>query len=158
MGGDGQVTHGKTIIKASAVKVRRMYQGRVLAGFAGGASDALTLFERFEQQLSGHKGNLTRAAVELAKEWRADRVLRRLQAVLAVADRESSLLISGSGDCMEPDDGIIAIGSGGAYARAAAKALMKHSKLNVEELVREALEITASICVYTNRNITVESL
>ncbi len=158
IGGDGQVTHEETIMKHGAVKVRRMCDGKVLAGFAGGASDALTLFERFEQKLSSHRGNLPRAAVELAKEWRADKVLRRLQALLAVADKEHSLLISGSGDCIEPDDGIIAIGSGGPHALAAARALMKYSKLSVEEIVREALLITSTICVYTNDKITVEKL
>lgn len=158
IGGDGQVTHGETIMKRSAVKVRTMWDGKILTGFSGGASDALTLFERFEQKLSRHHGNLPRAAVELAKEWRADKVLRRLEALLAVADKEHSLLISGSGDCIEPDDGIIAIGSGGPYALAAARALLKHSNLSVKEVVRESLMITSTICVYTNDKITVEEL
>lgn len=156
--GDGQVTHGETIMKHTAVKVRRMYDGKVLAGFSGGASDALTLFERFEQKLSKHHGNLPRAAVELAKEWRTDKVLRKLEALIAVADKEHSLLISGGGDCIEPDDGIIGIGSGGAYGLAVARALMKHSNLSAEEIVREALLITSTICVYTNDRITVEKL
>ena len=158
IGGDGQVTQQESIMKGTAVKVRRMYDGKVLAGFSGGAADALTLLERFEQKLEAHHGNLPRAAVELAKEWRADKVLRRLEALLAVADRKHSLLVSGNGDCMEPDDGIIAIGSGGPYAVSAARALLKHSKLSAEKIVKEALLITSGICIYTNDRITVEKL
>ena len=158
IGGDGQVTQQESIMKGTAVKVRRMYDGKVLAGFSGGAADALTLLERFEQKLEAHHGNLPRAAVELAKEWRADKVLRRLEALLAVADSKHSLLVSGNGDCMEPDDGIIAIGSGGPYAVSAARALIKHSKLSAEKIVKEALLITSGICIYTNDRITVEKL
>ena len=158
IGGDGQVTQQESIMKGTAVKVRRMYDGKVLAGFSGGAADALTLLERFEQKLEAHHGNLPRAAVELAKEWRADKVLRRLEALLAVADRKHSLLVSGNGDCMEPDDGIIGIGSGGPYAVSAARALLKHSKLSAEKIVKEALLITSGICIYTNDRITVEKL
>ncbi len=158
LGGDGQITQDQSILKQTAVKVRRMYSGKVLAGFSGGAADALTLLERFESKLEQHSGNLPRAAVELAKEWRTDKALRRLEALLAVADKKHSLLISGSGDCIEPDDGIIAIGSGGPYALAAARALLKYSKLGTEKIVKEALLITSTICIYTNDNITVEKL
>ena len=158
IGGDGQITQQVSILKQSAVKVRRMYSGKVLTGFSGGAADALTLFERFETKLEQHSGNLPRAAVELSKEWRTDRVLRRLEALLAVADKKHSLLISGNGDCIEPDDGIIAIGSGGPYALAAARAMLKHSKLSAEKIVREALLITSTICIYTNDKIIVETL
>lgn len=155
MGGDGQVTMDETVVKARARKVRRVKSGTILAGFAGGVADAFTLFEKFENQLERHPGNLTRAAVELAKEWRTDKFLRRLEALLAVADREHSFLISGNGEVIEPDDGILALGSGGAYALAAARALMAESSLAAPDLVRTALEIAADICVYTNREITV---
>ncbi len=158
VGGDGQVTQNQSIMKHAAVKVRRMYGNKVLAGFSGGVADALTLFERFEHKLEQHSGNLPRAAVELAKEWRTDKALRRLEALLAVADAKHSLIISGCGDCIEPDDGIIAIGSGGPYALAAARALLKHSKLSAEKIVKEALLITSAICIYTNDKITVEKL
>ncbi|OSM06168.1 ATP-dependent protease subunit HslV [Magnetofaba australis] len=159
MGGDGQVSLGNTVAKANARKVRRMGpEGRVLAGFAGSTADAFTLFELFEGKLSKHGGNLTRAAVELAKEWRTDRMLRRLEAMLAVADRESSLLISGTGDVIEPEAGIIAIGSGGPYALAAARALHRHTELSAREVVEGALNIAAEICVYTNGNLTIEEL
>jgi ATP-dependent HslUV protease subunit HslV len=156
--GDGQVTLGETVMKGSAVKVRKLYEGRVLAGFAGAAADAFTLFERFEGKLSEYRGNLTRAAVEMAKEWRSDRVLRRLEALLAVADAEHALLVSGTGDVIEPDDGLVAIGSGGAYALAAARALTAHSPLDASAIAREALSIAGEICIYTNTNISVETL
>jgi ATP-dependent HslUV protease subunit HslV len=155
---DGQVSIGQTVVKAGARKVRKIHQGRVLAGFAGTAADAFTLFEKFEGKLDEHRGNLARAAVELAKEWRLDRALRRLEALLAVADRESSFIISGTGDVIEPDDGLIGIGSGGPFALAAARALCAHSGLEAPEIAREALHIAASICVYTNDHITVEVL
>lgn len=158
MAGDGQVTMGETIVKSQATKLRHMRDGRILAGFAGGVADALTLFEKFEAQLERHPKNLTRAAVELAKEWRSDRYLRRLEALLAVADRETSLLIAGTGEVIEPDDGILALGSGGAYALAAARALARHSDLRAREIARAALEIAAEICVYTNDRITVLEL
>ena len=158
MAGDGQVTMQNTIMKAKANKVRRLYGDRVLVGFAGAAADAFTLFEKFEGRLEEHRGNLKRAAVELAKDWRTDRVLRRLEALLAVMDQEVSLLISGSGDVIEPDDGILAIGSGGSYALAAARALVRHSGLSAEQIVREAMKITAEICVYTNAELVVEQL
>lgn len=157
--GDGQVTMGQsTVMKHKARKIRRLYQGKVLAGFAGSVADAFTLFEKFEGKLEQYHGNLTRAAVELAKEWRTDRMLRNLEALLIVADQETILLISGSGEVIEPDDGIAAIGSGGNYALAAARALAEHTELDAGELVREAMKIAASICVYTNENITVEEL
>ena len=158
MAGDGQVTVGQTIVKAGARKVRKVHGDRVLAGFAGTAADAFTLFARFEAKLEEHRGNLPRAAVELAKDWRTDRVLRRLEALLAVADRDHSLIVSGTGDVIEPDDGLIGIGSGGPYALAAARALMKHTELNAAGIAEEALRIAASICIYTNDQITVESL
>lgn len=158
MGGDGQVTIGDTVIKHGARKVRTLYQGKVLAGFAGSTADAFTLFERFEKKLEQHQGNLSRAAVELAKDWRTDRVLRRLEALMAVADREGLYLISGTGDVLEPDEGVLAIGSGGAYASAAARALVGHTELGAAEIVREALNIAARICVYTNEEITIEEL
>jgi ATP-dependent HslUV protease subunit HslV len=158
LGGDGQVTLGNIVIKASARKVRRIYQDRILAGFAGGTADAFTLFERFEAKLEKHQGNLVRSAVELAKDWRTDRILRRLEAMLAVADRESSLIITGAGDVLEPEYGIAAIGSGGAYAQAAARALLEHSALPPAEITREALTIAADLCIYTNRNFTIETL
>lgn len=158
MGGDGQVTVGATIMKDKATKIRRLAEGRVLAGFAGAVSDAFTLFERYEAKLSQFNNNLVRAAVELGKEWRTDKYLRQLEALLAVADTEKSLLIAGSGEIVEPDDGIVAIGSGGPYALASARALIAHASLDAEQIVREALEIAAGICVYTNANITVEKL
>lgn len=158
LGGDGQVTLGQIVIKATARKVRRLHDGQVLAGFAGGTADAFTLFERFESQLQKHSGHLVRAAVELAKEWRTDRALRRLEAMLAVADRSSSLVITGNGDVLEPEHGLIAIGSGGAYAQAAARALIAHTELTAEAVVREALAIAGEICVYTNDRHTVETL
>jgi len=158
LGGDGQVTLGNTIMKANANKVRRLYHDRVLAGFAGGTADAFTLFERFEGKLEKHSGHLTRAAVELAKDWRTDRMLRRLEALLAVADKTSSLIISGNGDVIEPEDSVIAIGSGGPFAQAAARALMEHSELDAETIVKSSLNIAASICIYTNTNITIEVL
>lgn len=155
MGGDGQVTMQDTVVKSKATKVREMRDGQVLAGFAGGVADALTLFEKFEAQLSRHPKNLTRAAVELAKEWRSDKYLRRLEALLAVADGELSLLVSGNGEVIEPDDGILAVGSGGSYALAAARALASESGLSAAEIVQRSLEIAAEICVYTNDRITV---
>ncbi len=158
MGGDGQVTMEDTVVKARATKVRTMRGGQILAGFAGGVADAFTLFEKFESQLERHPKNLARAAVELAKEWRSDRFLRRLEALLAVADRRHSLLISGNGEVIEPDDGILALGSGGGYALAAARGLMAHSELEAPDLVRRALEIAGDICVYSNRQITVLEL
>ncbi|MBI2526695.1 MAG: ATP-dependent protease subunit HslV [Candidatus Rokubacteria bacterium] len=158
LGGDGQVSIGQTVVKASARKVRKIYHGRVLAGFAGAAADAFTLFGKFEAKLDEHRGNLPRAAVELAKDWRLDRVLRRLEALLAVADGESSFIVSGTGDVIEPDDGLIGIGSGGPYALAAARALCKHSSLDAREVAEQALRIAAGICVYTNDHITVEVL
>jgi ATP-dependent HslUV protease subunit HslV len=158
MGGDGQVTIGDTVIKHTAKKVRTLHQGKVLAGFAGSTADAFTLFERFEKKLDQHQGNLSRAAVELAKDWRTDRVLRRLEALMAVADREGLFLISGTGDVLEPEGGVLAIGSGGPYASAAARALFDHTDLEPAELVQEALTIAARICIYTNDEITVEEL
>jgi ATP-dependent HslUV protease subunit HslV len=156
--GDGQVSLGQTVMKHNARKVRRLYQGRVLAGFAGATADAFTLFEKFELKLEAVNGNLRRAAVELAKDWRTDRMLRRLEALLVVADAESTLLISGSGDVVEPDDGIIAIGSGGNYALAAAKALAKHTAMDARAIAEEAMRIAATICVYTNEHLTFEEL
>ncbi len=156
--GDGQVTMGETIMKGQAVKVRRLHEDKVLAGFAGAAADAFTLFERFEGKLAEYRGNLTRASVELAKEWRSDRVLRRLEALLAVADLEHVLLVSGTGDVIEPDDGLIAIGSGGPYALAAARGLVTHSNLDAGGIAKAALTIAGEICIYTNTNIQVETL
>lgn len=156
--GDGQVTIGNTVVKAGARKVRRLYQDRVVAGFAGAAADAFTLFARFEAKLEEYRGNLPRAAVELAKDWRSDRVLRRLEAMLAVADREHSFIVSGNGDVIEPDDGLIGIGSGGAYALAAARALIAHADLDAKAVVTEAMRVAASICIYTNDQVTVETL
>ncbi len=156
--GDGQVSIGPTIVKAGARKVRKLYQDRVVAGFAGTAADAFTLFARFEAKLEEHRGNLSRAAVELAKDWRTDRVLRRLEALLAVADQEHSFIISGTGDVIEPDDGLIGIGSGGPYALAAARALVAHSDLDAKAIATEAMRVAASICVYTNDHVTVEVL
>jgi ATP-dependent HslUV protease subunit HslV len=155
---DGQVSIGQTIVKANARKVRKIYHDRVLSGFAGTAADAFTLFERFEAKLDEHRGNLARAAVELAKDWRTDRVLRRLEALLAVADREQSFIVSGTGDVIEPDDGLIGIGSGGPFALAAARALVAHSDLDATGFVPEAMRIAAGICVYTNDHVTVETL
>ena len=156
--GDGQVSMGDEIVKGGAVKVRRMKGGEIIAGFAGGVADAMNLFETFETQLERHPGNLTRAAVELAKAWRSDRYLRRLEALLLVADRERSLLISGTGEVIEPDDGVLAIGSGGSYALSAARALMEHTELSAGEIVRAAMHIAATICVYTNDRLTVLEL
>jgi ATP-dependent HslUV protease subunit HslV len=158
VGGDGQVTMGNTVVKAGARKVRKLYNGRVVSGFAGTAGDAFTLFGRFEAKLDEHRGNLQRAAVELAKDWRTDRVLRRLEALLAVADAERSFIISGTGDVIEPDDGLIGIGSGGPFALAAARALVSRSDLDAPGIVLEALRIAAGICIYTNDQIVVEEL
>jgi len=158
LGGDGQVTLGNIVIKAGARKVRRLYQDRILAGFAGGTADAFTLFERFEAKLDKHQGNLVRSAVELAKDWRTDRILRRLEAMLAIADRTSSLVITGAGDVLEPEHGLIAIGSGGPYAQAAARALLEATELDAETIVRRSLGIAAELCIYTNQNIVVETL
>ena len=156
--GDGQVSMGQTVLKHSANKVRRLYNNRVIAGFAGATADAFTLFEKFEAKLEQFNGNLKRAAVELAKDWRTDRVLRRLDALLIIADAEYSLVVSGAGDVVEPDDGVIAIGSGGNYALAAARVLIKHTQLDARTIAEEAMRTAASICVYTNEQITVEEL
>jgi ATP-dependent HslUV protease subunit HslV len=158
LGGDVQVTLGQVVIKASARKVRRLYHDKVLAGFAGATADAFTLFERFESKLEKHQGHLTRAAVELAKDWRSDRVLRRLEAMLAIADRTASLIVTGTGDVLEPEHGIVAIGSGGPYAQAAAKALLDSTALSAREIVERALTIAGDICIYTNKQIVIESL
>jgi ATP-dependent HslUV protease subunit HslV len=158
MGGDGQVTLGNVVVKASARKVRRLYNDRILAGFAGATADAFTLFERFEAKLEKHQGNLLRSAVELAKDWRTDRMLRRLEAMLAVADRDTSLLITGNGDVLEPERGIVAMGSGGSYAQAAAIALLDHTDLAPADIVKRSLEIAGDICIYTNQNHVVETL
>ena len=158
MGGDGQVTLGNVVIKATAKKVRRLYQGRILAGFAGGTADAFTLFERFEAKLEKYQGNLLRSAVELAKDWRSDRALRRLEAMLSVADKEVSLIVTGNGDVLEPEQGIVAIGSGGSYAQSAARALLENTELGPREIVTKSLEIAGDICIYTNRNFTIEVL
>jgi ATP-dependent HslUV protease subunit HslV len=158
LGGDGQVTLGNMVMKATARKVRRLYKDQILAGFAGATADAFTLFERFEAKLEKHQGHLQRAAVELAKDWRSDRVLRRLEAMLAVADKNVSLIITGTGDVLEPEHGIIAIGSGGAYALAAARALNKHSSLSAEQTVKEALTIAGEICIYSNQHHSIEVL
>ncbi|VTU14043.1 MULTISPECIES: ATP-dependent protease subunit HslV [unclassified Variovorax] len=158
IGGDGQVTLGNIVIKGSARKVRRLHHGKVLAGFAGATADAFTLFERFEAKLEKHQGHLARAAIELTKDWRTDRVLRRLEAMLAVADATTSLIITGNGDVLEPENGIIAIGSGGAYAQAAAKALLDHTELPADQIVKKALEIAGELCIYTNMHHTIESL
>ncbi|HLL83514.1 MAG TPA: ATP-dependent protease subunit HslV [Longimicrobium sp.] len=158
LGGDGQVTTGDVVAKSAAVKVRKLRDGKILAGFAGSVADAFTLFEKFEEKLERYPGNLSRAAVELAKDWRSDRYLRRLEALLAVADREHLYMLSGNGDVIEPDDDVVAIGSGGSYALAAARALKDHSELPAAEIVRRALEIAGDICIYTNRNITVLEL
>jgi ATP-dependent HslUV protease, peptidase subunit HslV len=157
VGGDGQVSMGNTIMKGNARKVRRLHEGKVLAGFAGGTADAFTLFERFEAKLQQH-GNLTRAAIELAKDWRTDRMLRRLEALLCVADREKSFVISGNGDVIEPENDLMAIGSGGPFAQAAARALLDNTELDAKAIVEKALGIAADICVYTNRNLVIETL
>jgi ATP-dependent HslUV protease subunit HslV len=157
MGGDGQVTHGVTVMKGNARKVRRLYNGKVLAGFAGGTADAFTLFERFEGKLEKF-GNLTRAAIELAKDWRTDRFLRRLEALLCVADTSSSFIISGNGDVIEPEHQLMAVGSGGPFAQAAARALLEHTKLDARSIVEKSLDIAADICIYTNRNLVIEEL
>ena len=158
IGGDGQVSMGNTVMKGNARKVRRLYKEKVLAGFAGATADAFTLFERFEAKLEKHQGHLTRAAVELAKDWRTDRALRRLEALLVVADRQVSLIITGTGDVIEPEESLMAIGSGGPYAQAAARALLQNTELDAGEIVRKGLDIAADICVYTNRNLTIEEL
>ena len=158
LGGDGQVTLGNVVVKATARKVRRLYQNRILAGFAGGTADAFTLFERFEAKLEKHQGHLTRSAVELAKDWRTDRMLRRLEAMLAVADRDASLIITGSGDVLEPERGLIAIGSGGPYAQAAAQALLENTELAAPDIVKKALEIAGDLCIYTNQQHVIEVL
>lgn len=158
MGGDGQVSVGNTIMKHSANKVRRMYSDKVIGGFAGTTADAFSLFARFEEKLEKFQGNLPRSAVELAKDWRTDKLLRRLEAMLIVADKDHSFLISGNGDVIEADDGILAIGSGGMFAQSAAKALLKHSQLNAREIVEESMDIAQSVCVYTNSNLTIEEL
>lgn len=158
IGGDGQVSLGNTIMKGNARKVRRLYRDQIIAGFAGGTADAFTLFERFEAKLESHSGNLTRAAVELAKDWRTDRALRRLEALLAVADKESSLIITGNGDVIQPENDLIAIGSGGPFAQSAARALLENTDLDAREIVEKGLSIAADICVYTNHNFTIEEL
>jgi ATP-dependent HslUV protease, peptidase subunit HslV len=158
IGGDGQVTLGNIVVKGSARKVRKLYHDRVLAGFAGATADAFTLFERFEAKLEKHQGNLVRAAIELTKDWRTDRVLRRLEAMLAVADKEASLIITGNGDVLEPEHGIIAIGSGGAYAQAAAKALLDNTELAARDIVAKSLGIAGELCIYTNMHHTIETL
>jgi ATP-dependent HslUV protease subunit HslV len=158
IGGDGQVSLGNTIMKGNARKVRRLYHNQVLAGFAGGTADAFTLFERFEAKLEKHQGNLTRSALELAKDWRTDRMMRRLEALLAVADHEASLIISGNGDVIEPEHGLIAIGSGGSFAQAAATALIENTDLSAKDIVEKGLHIAADICIYTNHNLTIETL
>lgn len=158
VGGDGQVTLGNTIMKSNAKKVRRLYNGKILAGFAGGTADAFTLFERFEAKLETHQGNLVRSAVELAKDWRTDKMLRRLEAMLVVADEKASLIISGNGDVIEPEDSLIAIGSGGAFAKSAALALLQNTKLDAKTITEKALTIAGDICIYTNHNLTIETL
>jgi len=156
--GDGQVTYGNTILKHNARKIRRMYNNKVLAGFSGATADAFTLFEKFEGKLGGYKGNITRAAVELAKDWRTDRILRRLEALLIIADSDHTFIISGTGDVIEPESGVSAIGSGGPYAQAAAIALYENTELPAREIAEKAMEIAASLCIYTNRNITIDEL
>jgi len=158
LGGDGQVTLGQVVVKGSARKVRKLYNGRVLAGFAGGTADAFTLIERFEAKLEKHQGNLLRSSVELAKDWRTDRILRRLEAMLLVADKETTLIITGNGDVLEPEEGIGAIGSGGAYAQAAALAMQRNTDMMPYEIVQKALEIAGSLCIYTNQALTIETL
>ena len=158
IGGDGQVTLGNVVVKGTARKVRKLYRDQVLAGFAGATADAFTLFERFEAKLEKHQGHLARAAVDLTKDWRTDRVLRRLEAMLAVADKTSTLILTGNGDVLEPEQGIAAIGSGGAYAQAAASALLNHSELSARDIVAESLKIAGQICIYTNQNHVIETL
>lgn len=158
IGGDGQVTLGQTVMKHNAKKIRKMYNDNILAGFAGATADAFTLFEKFEEKIEKYRGNITRSAVELAKEWRTDKMLRRLEALLIVADEDHSFIISGTGDVLEPEDGIAAIGSGGPYAQAAAKALLEHTQLDPKQIVEEAMKITSKICIYTNNSINVEEL
>ncbi len=158
IGGDGQVTMGNTILKHNARKIRRMYGEKVLTGFSGATADALTLFEKFEGKLESYRGNITRAAVELAKDWRTDKILRRLEALLIIADIEHTFIISGTGDVIEPEDGVAAIGSGGPYAQAAARALYENTSLSAKEIVEKSMKITADICIYTNENITIEEL
>ena len=158
VGGDGQVTMGDTVMKGNARKVRRLYKAQVIAGFAGGTADAFTLFERFEGQLEKHQGNLVRSSVELAKDWRTDRALRRLEALLIVADKNDSLLVTGNGDVIEPNDGILAIGSGGQYAKSAALALIENSSLSAREIVQKSLSIAADVCIYTNHDTTIEEI
>ncbi|MGK2914331.1 MAG: ATP-dependent protease subunit HslV [Porticoccaceae bacterium] len=158
IGGDGQVTLGNTVMKGNARKVRRLHNDQVIAGFAGGTADAFTLFERFEAKLQQHRGNLVRAAVELAKDWRTDRILRRLEALLAIADKEASLIITGNGDVIQPENDLIAIGSGGPFAQAAARALLENSELSARDIVEKSLQIAADICIYTNHNRTIEEL
>ncbi|WP_111642672.1 ATP-dependent protease subunit HslV [Marinimicrobium alkaliphilum] len=158
IGGDGQVSLGNTVMKGNARKVRRLYKDQVIAGFAGGTADAFTLFERFEAKLEAHSGNLTRAAVELAKDWRTDRALRRLEALLAVADKEASLIITGNGDVIQPEDDLIAIGSGGPFAQSAARALLDNTELDASSIVKKGLTIAGDICIYTNHNHTIETL
>jgi len=158
IGGDGQVSQGNTVMKGNARKVRRLYEDQVIAGFAGGTADAFTLFERFEEQLEKHSGKLTRAAVELAKLWRTERALRRLEALLIVADKENSLIITGNGDVIEPEDSLMAIGSGGSFAQSAARALLDNTDLDARSIVEKSMNIAANICVYTNHNLTIEAL
>jgi len=158
IGGDGQVSQGNTVMKGNARKVRRLYEDQVIAGFAGGTADAFTLFERFEEQLEKHSGKLTRAAVELAKLWRTERTLRRLEALLVVADKENSLIITGNGDVIQPEDSLMAIGSGGSFAQSAARALLDNTDLDARSIVEKSLNIAANICVYTNNNLTIEAL
>ena len=158
LGGDGQVTLGQVVLKGGAKKVRRLYQDRILAGFAGGTADAFTLFERFEAKLDKHQGNLMRSAVELAKDWRTDRILRRLEAMLAIADRNTSLVITGNGDVLEPEHGLLAIGSGGGYAQAAALALLQGTEMAPEDIVKRSLSIAGDLCIYTNQNHVIETL
>ena len=158
IGGDGQVSLGNTVMKGNARKVRRLYNDKVIAGFAGGTADAFTLFERFEAKLDKHQGNLTRSALELAKDWRTDRMMRRLEALLAVADNETSLIITGNGDVIEPEDGLMAIGSGGPFAQSAATALFQNTELSARDIVEKSLNIAADICIYTNHNLTIETL
>jgi len=158
LAGDGQVTFGSTVLKASARKIRRLYNDSILAGFAGSAADSFALFSRFESKLEQYRGNLERASVELARDWRTDRLLRRLEAMLIVADKKSTFLLSGTGDLIEPDDGIVAVGSGGPYAMAAARALARHSQLDARQIAEEAMKIAGDICIYTNTNLTIEEL
>jgi ATP-dependent HslUV protease subunit HslV len=158
LGGDGQVTLGNVVVKSTARKVRKLYHDQVLAGFAGATADAFTLFERFEAKLEKHQGHLARAAIELTKDWRTDRVLRRLEAMLAVADKETSLIITGNGDVLEPEHGLVSIGSGGSYAHSAARALLEHTELSPRDIVKKSLEIAGELCIYTNQNHVIESL